>query len=57
MNKNSINFFNEDITYRLRDKNKIREWLIDAVNSEGQQIGDLNFIICSDKLLHELNVN
>lgn len=57
MNKSSINFFNEDITYRLRDKNWIREWIIEVVNSEGQQIGNLNFIFCSDKYLHELNVN
>jgi len=57
MNKSSINFFNEDITYRLRDKNKIREWIIEVVNSEGQQVGSLNYIFCSDKYLHELNVN
>jgi len=57
MNNYSINFFNEDISLRLNDKNKIRKWIADVVQSEGQAINNLNFIFCSDKYLKALNVN
>jgi len=57
MNNFTINFFNEDITLRIRDKNNLRQWISEVVQSEGQEMSNVNFIFCSDKYLHELNVN
>ena len=57
MNNFTINFFNEDITLRIRDKNKLRQWISEVVQGEGQELSNVNFIFCSDKYLHELNVN
>ena len=51
----SIHFFLEDSTYVLRNKNNIRKWVIDCVRAEKKELGDLNYIICSDQYLRAIN--
>lgn len=51
-----INFFEEDISYTLKQKNKIRNWVTQAIVQEGfDSIGELNYIFCSDEYLLVLN--
>ncbi|HLT87364.1 MAG TPA: rRNA maturation RNase YbeY [Sphingobacterium sp.] len=52
-----ISFFNEDIDdYKIKDKQKIRQWIGATVTAEGfDQIGELNLILCSDAYLLEIN--
>lgn len=51
-----ISFFNEDIDYKLKDKQKIRQWIGATITAEGfDRIGELNFILCSDAYLLEIN--
>src|SRR5690606_5672914 len=51
-----IFFFNEDITYIIKDKQKVRKWVADTIKAEGfKRIGELNFILCSDSYLLEIN--
>ncbi len=51
-----IFFFNEDITYIIKDKQKVRKWVADTIKAEGfKRIGELNFILCSDAYLLEIN--
>jgi len=51
-----IFFFNEDITYIIKDKQKVRKWIADTIKAEGfKRIGELNFILCSDAYLLEIN--
>lgn len=51
-----ISFFNEDIDYKIKDKQKIRQWIGATVTAEGfDRIGELNFILCSDTYLLEIN--
>ncbi len=51
-----ILFFNEDITYTVKEKQKIRQWIADTVKSEGfKRIGELNLVFCSDAYLLEIN--
>ena len=51
-----ILFFSEGITYILKDKQKVRQWIQDTVKSEGfKRVGQLSFILCSDEYL--LNIN
>ncbi|PRD51446.1 rRNA maturation RNase YbeY [Sphingobacterium gobiense] len=51
-----ISFFNEDVDYKIKDKQKIREWIGVTVATEGfDRIGELNFILCSDAFLLEIN--
>lgn len=50
-----INFFNEDITYKLEKKIATRLWISSTINQEGFTLQELNFIFCSDEYL--LNIN
>lgn len=50
-----IRFFNEDISYKLKQKQVTRQWLKQHAEREGYAIGDLNYIFCSDE--HVLQVN
>lgn len=51
-----ISFFNEDVDYKIKDKQKLRQWIATTVANEGGgRVGELNFILCSDAYLLELN--
>ena len=52
----SINFYTEEITYRLADKIALRKWIKDTITAEGFKTGEISFILCSDEYLHKINV-
>ncbi len=51
-----INFFNEDIDFKLNGKNNFKTWLKKVAEIEGFRINDLNYIFCSDEHLHKINL-
>ena len=51
-----INFFIEDIDFKLNGKNNFKAWLKKVAEIEGFRIGDLNYIFCSDQYLHKINL-
>ncbi|RCH54710.1 rRNA maturation RNase YbeY [Mucilaginibacter hurinus] len=51
----AIQFFEEDIVFKLKNKAKIREWVTNTVTSEGYKLKELNYIFCSDAYLLEIN--
>lgn len=50
-----IRFFNEDVTYKLPQKQATRLWLKRQAEEEGYSVGDLNYIFCSDEYLLQVN--
>lgn len=50
-----INFFNEDISFTLKQKGLVRNWIRNTIISENHRLRLLNFIFCSDAYL--LNIN
>jgi probable rRNA maturation factor len=50
-----INFFNESISYVIRKKGILRKWISTTIEREGKVGGELNFILCDDAFLSELN--
>jgi rRNA maturation RNase YbeY len=54
---NSIQFFEEDIKFLLKNKKKLRNWFRVTILKEGGKPGTLNFIFCSDSYLLELNTS
>jgi len=52
-----INFFTEDINYTLKQKAKIRTWIIETIKEEGYSLKELNFILCSDEYLLRINID
>jgi rRNA maturation RNase YbeY len=50
-----IRFFNEDVTYKLPQKQATRQWLKQQAEREGYVVGDLNYIFCSDDYVLQVN--
>jgi rRNA maturation RNase YbeY len=50
-----ISFFTEDISFTLRNKNKLRKWIQVVIGNEKKLPGNLNYIFCSDDYLYKLN--
>lgn len=55
MPKAPIYFFSEEVAYTVKNKIIIRNWISDAIKSEGYQLEELNFILCSDSYLLAMN--
>lgn len=51
----NINFFTEDVEFKLKHKTILKKWISEVVKSEDQLIDDLNYIFCSDEYLLEIN--
>ena len=56
MSRIPVYFHSESTTYNLRHKKLVREWIITVINSENSKSGEINFIFCSDKYLHKINL-
>ncbi|GAB4019390.1 rRNA maturation RNase YbeY [Spirosoma koreense] len=50
-----IRFFNEDVPYKLAQKQVIRQWLKQQAQREGYAVGELNYILCSDDYVLQVN--
>ena len=55
MPRSAIHFFSEDISFNLKQKNRIRKWVKNTIDEEHYQLGELNFIFCSNA--HLLSIN
>ena len=56
MKDKAIYFFTEEVAYVIRDKNRIRKWILYTISTEKQSKGNINFILCSDRYLHKTNL-
>ena len=50
-----MDFFSEDVNFKLPDAAATRSWLQQVLHIEGGQEGELNYIFCSDDYLHKMN--
>ena len=50
-----IRYFKEDTSFSLKEKRLISSWLREVAAARGYEIGDLNYIFCSDPYLLEIN--
>ena len=51
----AIQFFEEDISYKLKNKTAVRQWINETVLAEGFKLKELNYIFCSDDYLLQIN--
>jgi len=51
----SINFFEEDIRFKLKNKTKVKQWIKATIEAEGYILKELNYIFCSDQYLLQIN--
>ena len=52
-----ISFHTEDVSFKLQDKIKHKQWLQAVAKEEQKKIGELNYVFCSDSYLLEINQN
>ena len=50
-----ISFQTQDVYLVLKEKKKIRQWIVDAITNEGKKTGDITYIFCSDEYLLSMN--
>ena len=51
----AISFFEEDITYKLKNKTSVRQWITQTIQAEGFKLKELTYIFCSDDYLLQIN--
>lgn len=51
----SIYFFNEDISFLLKNKRKTTQWIEAVCKKEKQKVKSISIIFCSDSFLFDLN--
>jgi len=54
-NRERISFQTQEIELVLKEKNKIRQWIVDAIRNEGKKSGDITYVFCSDEYLLGMN--
>lgn len=52
----SIQFFEEDISFKLPHPRKTKSWIDAVIKQEKKASGSINYIFCSDKYLHQINL-
>ncbi|MEZ4771711.1 MAG: rRNA maturation RNase YbeY [Bacteroidia bacterium] len=50
-----INFFVEEIAFKLNNEDSICDWILSCITDHGRECGEINFIFCSDEYLIEMN--
>ena len=51
-----VNFFNEEIPFKVKSPAILRKWVTDVVQAEQLQLKEVNYIFCNDNYLYEMNV-
>lgn len=55
MSEQTIHFFTEDVSFRLKDKTRLRKWLKQAAAAENHRLRQICYIFCSDTYLLKIN--
>lgn len=50
-----ISFNNEDIQFNLKNKTKLKSWIVATIEKKKRKAGDISFVFCSDAFLLEMN--
>lgn len=50
-----INFFYEEIDFKLSDENKYIFWIIELLKTQNAALSGINYIFCSDDFLLKIN--
>lgn len=51
----AIHFFAEDTDHQLKNKLQLKRWIKETIKVEGYRLNELNYILCSDAYLLEIN--
>jgi len=54
--KSTIYFINNNISFHLTNKKKIRQWISATALEENKFVGHITFIFCDDEYLTDINI-
>jgi probable rRNA maturation factor len=52
----AVNFFSQDIPFKLPHPRKTSSWIQKAIRKENSRLKNLNYIFCSDEDLRKINI-
>jgi probable rRNA maturation factor len=51
-----VSFNNQSISFKLKDKTKLKQWIKTITEKEKHRLGSINYIFCTDDELLEINI-
>lgn len=51
-----ISFHNQSISFKLKEKTKLKQWIKTVTEKEKHKLGNINYIFCTDDELLEINI-
>ena len=42
--------------YQMEDQKSLSDWILFTLHEEGKELGEINYIMCDDDYLHEINI-
>ena len=48
--------FNYETDFTLNNESNYEDWITRIIDSEGFELGDINYIFCDDEYLHKINM-
>ena len=52
----SVSFQNQSISFKLKEKTKLKAWIKSITEKENHSLGDINYIFCTDDELLDINI-
>ena len=49
--------FHYELDFTLENESGLRSWITDLITEENCKLGEINYIFCTDKYLHKINVD
>ncbi|ALU73782.1 MULTISPECIES: rRNA maturation RNase YbeY [Tenacibaculum] len=48
--------FNYETDFQLKNEEKTAQWVLNCIEKEGFELGEINYVFCDDTYLHKMNV-
>ncbi|WP_370397781.1 rRNA maturation RNase YbeY [Tenacibaculum dicentrarchi] len=48
--------FNYETDFQLKNEEKTAQWILNCIEKEGFELGEINYVFCDDTYLHKMNV-
>ena len=48
--------FNYEADFILKEEQILKDWIMNVVQENGFEVGEINYVFCDDEYLHKLNV-
>ncbi|MDB0614149.1 rRNA maturation RNase YbeY [Tenacibaculum dicentrarchi] len=48
--------FNYETDFQLKNEKKTAQWILNCIEKEGFELGEINYVFCDDTYLHKMNV-